>query len=1032
MSQSLLSSLKRARYALAFLCLLCTHHLFAQSIVVSGAVKDESGVALPGVNILLKGTTSGTVTDADGKYTIEVPSQESTLVFSFIGYLGQEVTVGQQATINVLMAADITTLGEVVVVGFGTQEKVNMTGAVGAVKFDEKMSSRALSNVSSGLSGLIPGLSATQASGMAGNSNATLLIRGLGSVNNSGPLVVVDGVPDVDINLINFNDIESISVLKDAASASIYGSRGANGVILVTTKSGKGLQKTVITYNGSYAIQKPTKAYNFMADYPRALTLHQRAAAVNTLPSGYIFKNGTIDEWMAKGMIDPLAYPNTDWWDVIMRDGSIANHTLSATGGSDKSNFFVSGGIMDQKGLQINNDYKRYNMRFNFDYKLHTNMNMGMKLSGNWSKYTYSLPEGFTENLADNTAGEDLQYAIAGITPYDPATGYFGGIMAYGEAAQAYNPYTQYVNRQQRQQRQEINPNFYFDWTPLKGLTARIDYSINYFNQFRYDAPIPNTAYNFQTQAFGTRVYVADNAGISNTTNTGFKTQLNGRLNYKTTIADNHEITVMAAYSEEYWSERSQFSSRTDRLHPSLHEIDAALSGTQSAGGNSSTEGLRSYIGRLNYAAFDRYLLEVSFRYDGSSRFLPGNQFGFFPAVSAGWRFTEEGFMTGVNWLSSGKLRASYGSLGNIYGVGRTEQQKTLATGHYMVDGNIAKGFVDRKLLNEDLSWEETRVMDIGLELGFLNNRLTAEFDYYDRLTSGMILGTQLSTLLSGAYDAPRQNIGDLRNRGVELTLGWRDRVGQISYSISANGAYNANYIEKWSGFLGRGATNSGNFVFPDMPYNYVYTYVDNGIAQTWQDVYNATPQGASPGDILRKDLNGDGRIDGNDKKAFPRISRDRPTTNYGVTVSASWKGFDVSALLQGARGRKDHWLNIYNNVNPGTTRYAFTEQHWNNPWSTENRDGAWPRLSGNANREETTFWLDNMNYLRMKNLQIGYKVSPDILGRLRMSSFRIYASAENLFTITKYRGLDPEKTGNRSDAYPINKSYSIGVNIGI
>lgn len=1032
MTQSLLNSLMQARYALAFLCLLCTHHLYAQSIVVNGVVKDETGVALPGVNILVKGTTTGTVTDADGKYSLEVPSSESTLTFSFIGYLGQEVNVGAQTTIDILMEADITTLSEVVVVGYGTQEKVNVTGAVGAVKFDEKMSSRALSNVSSGLSGLIPGLTATQASGMAGNSNATLLIRGLGSVNNSGPLIVVDGVPDVDINLINFNDIESVSVLKDAASASIYGSRGANGVILVTTKSGKGLQKTTINYNGSYAIQKPTKSYNYMADYPRALTLHQRAAAVNTLPSGYIFKNGTIDQWMAMGMIDPLRYPNTDWWDVIIRDGSIANHTLSATGGSDKSNFYISAGIMDQKGLQINNDYKRYNLRFSYDYKLHSNMNTGLKLSGNWSKFTYSLPEGFTESLTDNTAGEDLQYAIAGITPYDPVTGYFGGIMAYGEAAQAYNPYTQYVNRVQRQERQEINPNFYFDWTPVKGLTARIDYSINYYNQFRYDAPVPNTGYNFQTGTFGTRVYVADNAGISNTTNTGFKTQLNGRLNYNTTIADNHKLGVLLAYSEEYWSERSQFSSRTDRLHPSLHEIDAALSGTQAAGGSSNSEGLRSYIGRVNYAAYDKYLLEVSFRYDGSSRFLSGNRFGFFPAVSAGWRFTEEGFMSDVTWLSNGKLRASYGSLGNIYGVGRTEQQKTLSTGHYMVDGNIAKGFVDKKLLNEDLSWEQTTVMDIGLEVGFLNNRLTAEFDYYDRLTSGMILGTQLSTLLNGAYDAPRENIGDLRNRGVELTLGWRDKIGEISYSINANGSYNANYIEKWSGFLARGATNSGNFVFPDMPYNYVYTYVDDGIAQTWQDVYDATPQSASPGDILRKDLNGDGRIDGNDKKAYPRISRDRPTTNYGVNIGVSWKGFDISALLQGARGRKDHWLNIYNNVNPGTTRYAFTEEHWSNPWSTENRDAAWPRLGGNANREETTFWLDNLNYLRMKNLQVGYRISSDILSRLKMSSFRIYASAENLFTITEYRGLDPEKTGSRSDAYPLIKSYSIGVNIGL
>lgn len=1033
MTQTLLSSLKRARYVLALLCLLCTHHLHAQSLVVSGVVKDDSGGGLPGVNIVIKGTTTGTVTDADGKYSLEVPGPESVLSFSFIGYLSQDVNVGQQTTVDVVMMADITTLGEVVVVGYGTQEKVNMTGSVGAVKFDEKISSRSLSNVSSGLAGLVPGLTATQARGMAGNNSATLLIRGLGSVNNSGPLVVVDNVPDIDINLINFNDIESISVLKDAASASVYGSRGANGVILITTKSGKGLKKTVINYNGSYAVSQPTSSYEFLADYPRAMTLQNQAASTNTAASAFIFKNGTIDEWMAKGMVDPLAYPNTDWWDVILRNGSVANHTISATGGNDRSSFYISGGIMNEKGLQINNDYSRYNMRFSYDYKLHNNMNTGIKLSGNWSDNVFALPEGFSESLTDNTAGEDMQYAIAGITPYDPVTGYFGGAMAYGEDASAYNPYTQYVNRQNHRKRQEVNPNVYIDWTPVKGLTARVDYNMNYYNQFSYSADIPNKAYNFQTQAFGTRIYVGDNAGISNTTNTGFKTQLNGRLNYTTKLGLNHSLGAMVVYSEEYWYDRSQFSSRLDRLHPSLHELDAAL-GTMSVGGNSSTEGLRSFIGRINYSAYDKYLLEISARYDGSSKFRPGNQYGFFPAISAGWRFNEENFMSGLTWLSNGKLRASYGSLGNISGVGRTQQQQTLSAGHYMSDPSaIAKGLVDAKLLNLDLTWEATQVMDIGLELGFIDNRLTAEFDYYDRLTTGMLLNTSLSTLLSGAYEAPKQNIGDLRNRGIEMTIGWRDNFGDnISYSISANGSYNANYIEQWSGYLGRGATNNGNTVFLNMPYNYVYAYVEAGIAQTWQDVYSATPQGASPGDILRKDLNGDGRIDDNDRKAYPRIARDRPTTNYGINASVSWKGFDVNVLLQGARGRKDFWLTIYNTVNPNSKRYAFTPEHWSNPWSVENRDGAWPRLGGSNNTQQTTFWLDNMNYLRFKNIQIGYKIPASILERIKASSLRIYASAENLFTITKYRGLDPEKTSAGRDAYPLVKSYNIGINLGI
>jgi hypothetical protein len=345
----------------------------------------------------------------------------------------------------------------------------------------------------------------------------------------------------------------------------------------------------------------------------------------------------------------------------------------------------------------------------------------------------------------------------------------------------------------------------------------------------------------------------------------------------------------------------------------------------------------------------------------------------------------------------------------------------------------IAKGLVNSKLLNLDLTWEATTVLDVGVELGFLNNRLTTEFDYYDRLTTGMLLPTSLSILLSGAYSSPPQNIGNLRNRGVELTLGWRDRISdQVTYSIRANGSYNSNYIEQWSGYLGRGATNNGNTVFLNMPYNYVYSYVDAGIAQTWQDVYNATPQGASPGDILRKDLNGDGRIDDNDKKAYPRISRDRPNVNYGINASISWKGFDLQVLLQGARGRKDFWLNIYNTVNPNTKRYAFSPAHWTNPWSVENRDGAWPRLGGSNNTQQTTFWLDNLNYLRFKNIQLGYKVPVGILERIKLSSCRIYASAENLFTITRYRGLDPEKTSASRDVYPIVKSYNIGINIGI
>lgn len=1019
----------------------CPLSTTAQLKTISGVVTDETGLPVQGVSVIVKNTNAGTKTDEKGRYTINAASG-AVLVFSATSYGTVEQVVDERSEINIGLKLSAATMSDVVVVGYGRQKKVNLVGAVGTVNVDDKITTRALPNVSAGLSGLVPGLTATQNTGMAGRNGAALLIRGLGTVNNSSPLVVVDGMPDIDINRINVNDIETISVLKDATSASVYGSRAANGVILITTRTGKGLKKTAINFTSNMALEKPVKAYDFMADYPRALTLHQRRAATNTKPELQLFKNGTIDQWMALGMIDPLRYPNTDWWNIIVRDGAYQNYNLSATGGNDKSNFFVSVGMRDEQGLQINNDYTQYNARFNFDYKVRNNMNTGVRFNGNWSKFTYALEEGFTDSDPVNTAGFDMQYAIAGITPYDPVSGKFGGVMAYGEDPQAYNPYTQYVNSLNRQNRQELNTTMYWDWTPLKGLTATIDYSLNYYNQFNWNANMPNQAFNFQTGLNGSRVYVGPNAGVSNSTLTGYKTMLNGRLNYHVNFGVNHDVSALFVYSEEYWNDRFQGSSRNDRLYPGLHEIDAALTDIQSSTGNSSTEGLRSYIGRINYTAFNKYLLEGNFRVDGSSKFAAGSRYGFFPSVALGWRFTEEDFINHFinSWLTNGKLRVSYGGLGNNSGVGRFEQQATLASNSYYGSISSLRGLVNNKMINESLSWEKTSVFNIGMELGFLNNRLTAEIDYYDRLTTGMNRPIDMSIFLQGAYNVPRANIGDLRNKGIEGTISWKDNIHTIGYGIVLNASYNRTRLEKWNEYLGRGAANSGANVFLNMPYNYVYAYEAIGIAQTWQDVYNATPQGAQPGDILRKDLNGDGRIDANDMRAYTNFQRDRPTTFASLNGFVTWKNFDVAFMFQGATGRKDFWLNAFNNVNFSNSRYASTWDHWNNPWSWDNRNGKWPRLGGSGNNQQTgttgagmsTFWLEDMSYLRFKNIQLGYSVPKNLLKRVGVTNLRIAGSAENLLTVTSYSGLDPEKAGNNNNMYPIVKSYALSVQLGL
>ena len=910
---------------------------------IKGIIKDQTGEPVIGANVVLKDNNGvGTITDINGQYSLDVPDN-AVLVISYIGYTSIEVPVKGQSEINVTLKEDSQAIEEVVVVGYGTQKKVNLVGAVAAVNVDEKISSRSISNVSSGLSGLVPGLQVSQTTSMAGKDEASLMIRGMGTVNNTSPLVVVDGMPDVDINRINMADVESISVLKDAASASIYGSRAANGVILITTRTGK-KGKTSINFTGSYAIEKPSRSYDFMDDYPRALTLQQFRAASGTKRESYNFKDGTIDQWMALGMIDPLRYPNTDWFDTFMRTGTLQNYTLSATGGNDKSNFYISIGMMDKEGIQMKNDFKRYNTRFNYDYNMFNNVKVGARVDGNWSEFTYSgYADGITNNDTSDSGGGDMQYAIAGVTPYDPVTGRYGGVMAYGEDIQAYNPYAFFDSRNPKQTRQQLNGSVYLDWNVFKGFTAHVDYALSFSNYFQKRADTPTgAAYDFQTGKDIGRYYVANNVGVSDNNTTNYKTQLNGR-----------------------------------------------------------------------------------FRVDGSSKFVKGHQYGFFPTVALGWRFTEEEFLKKYlsSWLSSGKLRASWGKLGDNSGVDRFEQLETLTAMNYM-SSDVVKGFVNKKMINKDLSWEVSTDINVGLDLGFLNNRLRTEIDFYNRLRTGMNRPSEMSIHLTGAYSAPRANIGDLLNRGIELNLTWKDKIGNVEYSVNLNGAYNRTVLKEWNEFLSRG------WVYLDMPYHFLYIYENNGIAQTWQDIYNNTPQGLSPGDVIRKDLNGDGIIDGKDKKAYPNIQRDRPTTTYGITLQAAWKGFDISMLFNGGLGRKDFWITDFNNTAFADRRYASTWDHWTEPWSLENRSGKWPRLGTSTDRSDNSYWLYNMNYLRMKNIMLGYNLPQKLLSKISMANLRIYASAENLFTVTQYPGLDPEKKNSSRDLYPINRSFSIGLNV--
>lgn len=999
---------------------------------VTGTVFDAQNEPIIGATVQVVGTSLGVITDLNGKFVLPNVPAKANLEVKFVGMQTQVVAVGGKKVVNVFMKDESIGLDEVVVVGYGTQKKVNLTGAVASVKMDEQLNSRSLANVSLALQGKIPGLAVSQGTGMAGDKGMEILVRGMGTVNDASPLVVVDGMPDVSLDRLNMEDIESISVLKDASSAAVYGSRAANGVILITTKNGKG-QQAKINATASVTVGVPTHAWEFMDDYARSLVLHQQNASVNTLHQNMRYKDGTIDEWLAMSKVNPLLYPSTNWYDVVLRHSCIQKYNVSASGSNDMSNFYISAGVMDENGMVMNNDYTQYNARLNYEVKILKNLSVGARFSGNWSKMQYGSDNQYS-SIID---ARQMRYAIAGMTPYDPSTGHYGGVMAYGENTQAFNPYSMYNNQLTHKNRQEANGGMFLDWKIVKGLNAHVDYSLNYYNDFRYKSDIPTRAYNFQT-GLVTRDYVSADAGVENYTTTGYKTQFTGRLTYDLTIGKAHKLNAMFAYTREYWKNRSQTSTSADKIHSSLDEIDATLKDPNkiTVAGASDEEGLISYIGRVNYALFDRYLFEVTMRADGSSKFLEGHRYGYFPSGSVGWIFTEEDFVRSWSekWLSHGKLRLSYGTLGNNSGVKKYEQQEVLNAASYVIDGEIQKGLVNKKMINRSFSWEETTVMNVGLDLGFLNNRLSVELDYYDRYTTGMHRPSDMSIHLSGAYTAPRVNIGELRNRGVEANLTWRERKGDFNYSINANVSYNRSKLEKWNEYLGRNQADDGGsyLLFLNMPYAYVYAYEAIGIARTWNDVYQATPQGAQPGDILYKDLNGDGRIDDNDMRAYPNIQQDRPTINFALNSTFQWKGFDLALMFQGAAGRKTFWQTVNNSTNFASEgRQAVTPEHWSKPWSVDNVNGEWPRLGGFNNQRKSTFYLDNLAYLRLKNLQLGYNLPKKALRKCGLGALRIYFSTDNLFTITGFRGLDPEKT-NVNDGYPLMRSFTFGLNVEI
>src|SRR5690554_2075076 len=1000
--------------------------------VISGAVSDDTDQALPGVYVLLKGSSNGTITDIDGGYTIEVVNNTDTLIFQMLGMETQEIVVGNQSIIDVKMASSFSDMNEVVVVGYGVQKKVNLTGSVASVDMSEVAASRPITSLSSGLSGLAAGLSVSQGNGRPGADNATLRVRGQGTLNNADPLIIIDGAVG-NINDVNPQDVENISVLKDAASASIYGSRAANGVILITTKQGK--EGTVrINYNSYYSITQPTNLVKTVTNYADYMEMINEGY-YNTDPnSARIFSQESIDLWRANEGGDPLKYPNVDWTDEVFQNNLLQNHNLSFNGGTETVRYFGSFGYMDNPGIIEKSGYQRFSARLNLEADLKPWLTLGMRLNG---------LNGKTE-IGTNILNDVFTYAAAstpGMVLRAP-DGRFGSVNNPEDDSQSNNVLHRLNSRKGAIEQNKMVSRFYGTLRPMTGITVEGSFNYTFDDEFRYEQPVFHDRWNFLTNTIASSGI--GRTSVSNRNEKDYSYFMDGIVRYDKEILDGLQMNLMVGASQEYYKSLHFNASKLDLVDPGLSVIDAATMDA-AAGGNASDWTMRSFFGRLNLVWEDRYLFEANIRRDGTSRFAAGDsRWGVFPSFSAGWRLIEEGFLKDVNWLDDLKVRASWGSLGNN-SVGNYEYQAVYNSSNYILNNNLFVGFARTALSNAALTWESTYITNLGVDYGFYSGKLSGSLDVFHKLTKNILINLPAPAVVGNA-SIPKQNAAQVLNKGIEVNLSWRDKIGQSMYYVGGNFSYIKNEVTK---FKGEDRTISGaNLIQEGFPINVQYVRAVDRIIQTEADLQlvqniienapinpetgtkiNPFASYGTPvlGDFLYKDLNGDGTI--NDEDRYAVGNGTSPHIVLGLNFGIDYKNFDLSGLIHGNLGLQSFYLDNY--FRPSVRwGYQINQEIADGRWYPGRTDAEYPRLldySQTRNTLASDFWVQNRSFVRLKNIQLGYTLPSVITQKISMSSIRVYGSLENYLTFTKFKGFDPEVNG--AD-YPTLKQTLIGLSV--
>ncbi|GAB3664838.1 TonB-dependent receptor [Echinicola sediminis] len=991
---------------------------------VTGKVSSSvDGEAIPGATVSILGTTKGTATDIDGAFSITVADGSAVLVFSFVGYKTQEIAVGNQSIIDVVLEEDLQGLEEVVVVGYGTQKKINVTGAVADVG-GEVLNQRPVTNAASMLQGRMPGVRVVQNSGQPGNEGLGIQIRGQGTFSGAGsnPLVLIDGV-EGSLSDISPNDIENVSVLKDAASASIYGSRAANGVILVTTKKGsKGGLK--IDYSGNYAINTPSRMPEFITNSAEYMEMFNEAKLNTNITNG-LYTQEQID--MYRNATDRMQYPNTDWVDIMFNPAPTQNHYLSFNGGEKMTTYNVSLGYVNQEGVMKGFDYERYNFRINLNSGINENIRFGTNLS--LKRGERSNPRQGASDMFLSTLSQAPTY---GPTLPDGSGRY--SYKAYAFESNNKNPVAIAENGVlNKLMDHSVNVQAWTELQLVPGLKwytkGAIVGDFGRSKDWRPAVPL----YNFHTGDFMTDLDVGGRGLISDSYQEIY-TNLFTYLNYEKTLAEKHSLNLQVGYSQENTQYEYLRGYRERFSNTSLQELDAASPAVQNSNGTSNEWAIQSFFGRLGYNFDERYMLEMNLRYDGTSRLSPDTRWGAFPSVSAGWRVSEESFIADANmdWLNDLKFRASYGELGN-QNIGLYPYQDILEfTGAYSFDNaGLSTGVAQTRLSNANIKWETTKVTDIGMDMMILNG-LNVTVDWYRKVTSDILRGSQLTGIVG--LTPPTINDGVMQNTGLEFSMNYRNYIKDGSLEgLNYEAGF---FIDRFRNELVEyGAEQiSGNNIYREgLPWGSFYMLEWEGIFQTEEEVNNSPKQfndATTPGDLKFKDQNGDNVINADDRVV---IGNPFPKFEYSFNLGASYKGFDFSAFFQGVN-KRDVFVNGWGTI--PFVQGAVPTADWRNRWTPDNPSTTMPKMywgwnDGGKISRASTYFLQDASYLRMKNVVLGYSFDEVVLEKLKLNKLRLYFSGDNLFTITDYPGLDPERSGNgRFVNYPQNKIYSFGLQV--